>query len=166
MANSSGKFGWFLGMILGTMFGVLFAPRKGKDLRSRIKADRKKGKLGIAPLQDDFKVLGKEVAALAKDLYDSDTVKQLVEMGRKRVHEMSDDWVEDVHDFHAKKIVPFRKEMMEQVEKMKGQVKDGKKTVHKANKELNNLSGKLKKSAKIGKKAVKEIGKTMKKKAS
>lgn len=166
MADRSGKYGWFLGMILGTMFGVLFAPQKGKDLRSKIKADRKKGKLGIAPLKDDFKILGKEVADLAKDLYESDAVKDLVEMGRKKMHHMSDDWVSDIHDFHKSRIMPFQKEMMEHIENMKKSVTTGKKTAQKATGEWKDLQGKLKKSAKIGKKAMKDITGTLKKKGS
>lgn len=156
MSNRSGKLGWFLGLVFGALFGVLFAPGKGKDLRNRMKAERKKGKLGIAPLQNDFKSLGKEVAAIAKDLYESDTVQSLVETGRKRLHEMSDDWVEDVHDFHTKRIVPFTEEVLG----------EGKKTMRKADAEWKDLKGKVKTSVKIGKKAAKDITGTIKKKRS
>lgn len=164
MGDRSGKFGWFLGMVIGTMLGVLFAPRKGKELRAKIRADRKKGKLGIAPLKDDFKVLGREMAAIAKDLYDSDTIQNLVETGRKKMHEMSDDWVDDVHDFHAKRIVPFQKEILQHVGTAKNSIKKGQATVKSASREWKGLKGKLKASAKIGRKAAKAISKTMKKK--
>lgn len=84
MANS-GKFGWFLGLVFGTLFGVLFAPRKGKDLRDRIKAERKKGNLGFAPLQSDMKDLGGAVADLARDIYSSEMVQSVVQPLRQEI---------------------------------------------------------------------------------
>lgn len=159
MGNRSGRFGWFLGVLIGAVFGVLFAPRKGKELRDRIKADRKKGKLGIAPLSDDFRSLGQEMAGLAKDIYHSDVVQDVVEVGRKKLNELSGDFVEDVHDFHKKKIEPLRKNFEEKV-------REGKETFKKANRELKDLRGKMKQSSKISKKAVKDISHTFKKRDS
>lgn len=124
-----GKLGWFLGLIFGALFGVLFAPRKGKELRGKIKADRKKGNLGIAPLQDDLKNIGQEIADIAKDFYDSETVQDVVEKGRKKFKSLSDELVGEVADFHYSKIKPLREEVKEKVRKAKASVKIGKKAI-------------------------------------
>lgn len=144
-----GRLGWFFGLIFGTLFGVLFAPRKGAELRSKIKSERKRGKLGFAPLQDDMKRLGQEIADIARELYSSKAVQELVVTGRKRLKELSDDFVEDVSDFHITRIRPIENAAREKARLVRGELKRGKK--------------KLNTSAKIGKKAVKEIKKEWKK---
>lgn len=100
-----GRLGWFLGLVFGTVFGVLFAPRKGKDLRQKMKADRKAGRLGIAPLHDDIKALGLELAEIAKDIYYSEQVSGIVEKGREKVKDISQDLVSEITDFHKTRIM-------------------------------------------------------------
>lgn len=124
-----GKFGWVLGMVLGTVFGVLFAPQSGKNLRSRIKSDRKKGKLGFAPLQDDIKKLGLELAEIAKDLYESGSVQEVIEKGRKKMKELSHDFVDEVGDFHYSRIKPLQREVKEKVSFVKREIRRGKQKV-------------------------------------
>ena len=154
-----GKIGWFLGLVFGTLFGVLFAPSKGKDLRKRIKQDRSKGRLGVAPLQDDLKQLGQELAGLAKELYSSEIVQEIVVKGRKQLKSLSDDLVEDVSDFHVTRIKPLQVEL-------EGHISKGKRTLKKANKEWGDVKQKVQESANIGKRAIKRIKSTFKKKPS
>lgn len=152
-----GKFGWFLGLVFGTLFGVLFAPRKGKELRQRMKADRKKGKLGIAPLHDDLKFLGHEIASIAKDIYQSEPVQDIVEKGRRQVKELSNDFVGEVADFHKTRIAPLTHTAKSKSHEMQQNIKHAK---H----DWNDLKKKVKASAKVGKRAAKEIKSIMKKK--
>ncbi|MBI2638021.1 YtxH domain-containing protein [Candidatus Peregrinibacteria bacterium] len=159
-----GKFGWFLGLIFGTLFGVLFAPRKGKELRAKIKDDRKKGRLGIAPLQDDLKHLGQQLASLARQFYESDTVQDIVVAGRKKVKSLSKDFVGEVHDFHYNRIHPLQDEVKAKVHFIKGKMEGGKRAINKAHRKLNEFAKKAKTSARIGKRAAKEIKHVMKKK--
>lgn len=149
MAGSN-KFGWFLGLVFGALVGVLFAPRKGKDLREKIKSDRKKGALGFAPLQDDFKTIGLEIADIAIDIYNSDAVSNLVETGRRNFKNISDDFVGEVADFHKTRIRP----LTDSGEEMSGGAK----------KAFRSYKAKAKKSVKISKKAVGEIKKTFRNK--
>lgn len=147
-----GKLGWFLGLIFGTIFGVLFAPRKGKDLRARMKAERKRGKgLGLAPLQDDMKHLGQEIAEIFRDLYDSEAVRDVVVKGRKKIKELSDDLVGEVADFHTTRIAPIERK--------------GEKTFKKAKKQFHSLKGKVKSSTRIGKRAFNQVKRVFKKKS-
>lgn len=152
-----GKFGWLLGLISGALFGVLFAPRRGKELRGKIKADRKAGGLGIAPLQDDLKDIGQEIAGIAKDFYESETVQDVVEKGRKKLKDFSKDVVGDVADFHYSKIKPLQSEIKHKVHFAKGEIK-------KAKSEAKDLKKRVKASVKIGQRAVKEIKGEFKKK--
>lgn len=146
-----GRLGWLLGLIFGTIFGVLFAPRKGKDLRAHIKAERKRGKgLGLAPLQQDMKSLGAEIADMVRDLYDSKAVQDVVVKGRKKIKALSNDLVGEVVDFHTTRIAPVEKKGERMVRKAKGRLK--------------NLKRKVKSSAAIGKKAVKEVKNVFRKK--
>ena len=166
--GNGGKFGWFFGLIFGTIFGVLFAPRKGKELREKMKSERKKGKFGIAPLKDDMQHLGQELIALAKDFYNSETVSDIVEKGRKKVKELSGDFVGEVADFHRTRIKPLQEEFSDKIKFVKGefdaQFMKGEKTVKNANKQAGELKKKIKKSVSIGKRAVKEIKRTIKNK--
>lgn len=146
-----GKFGWFLGLIFGTLFGVLFAPRKGKDLWQRMKTDRKKsGGLGLAPLQQDMKHLGQEIADIFRDLYDSQAVRDVVVRGRKKIKELSNDLVGDVVDFHTTRIAPIER---------KGEL-----SLKKAKSRFQSLKKKVKSSAAIGKRAVREVKRVLRKK--
>lgn len=146
-----GRLGWLLGLIFGTLFGVLFAPRKGKDLRAHMKTERKRGKgLGLAPLQQDMKHLGQEIADIVKDLYDSEAVRDVVVKGRKKIKKLSDDLVGEVVDFHTTRIAPVERKGERMARKAKGRFK--------------NLKRKVKSSANIGKKAVKDLKRVFKKK--
>lgn len=127
-----GKLGWFLGLVFGTVFGVLFAPRKGKELRGKIKENRKKGGLGFAPLQDDFKRLGGEIAQIAKEFYQSDTVQDVVEKGRKEFKKISKDMIGEVADFHYSRIKPLQSEFSDKV-------KLGRRKAKRAVKEIKNV---------------------------
>lgn len=139
-----GKLGWFLGLIFGTLFGVLFAPRKGKDLRQRMKVSRKRGGLGLAPLQDDMKYLGQEIVDIVRDLYDSEAVRDVVTKGRKKIKELSDDLVGEVADFHTTRIAPLERKAKSQFQSMKGKVKS---------------------STRIGKRALRQVKRAFKKKS-
>lgn len=103
-----GKIGWFFGLLFGAIFGVLFAPRKGKELRDKIKAERKRGKFGIAPLHDDMRQLGRDIAQMAKEIYQSEAVSGVIEKGRKQFKSIANDLVGSEVDFHKAKIEPIK----------------------------------------------------------
>lgn len=154
-----GRIGWFLGLVFGTLFGVLFAPRKGKDLRAKIKADRRKGKFGISPLKDDMRLLGEELAEIAREIYQSTPVQDIVEMGRRSMKNISNDLVDEVHDFHVTRIAPLQHEA-------RARARDGKKALGRAKKGYKSLKKKVNESAEIGKRAFGEVKRVFKKKSA
>ena len=88
--------GLWLGLIAGTALGILFAPKKGKELREEIKRERDEGGYGLDSIKDGFLDMGREVVDSARNVYESeevqeglsrakDTAMEMAEEGKKRV---------------------------------------------------------------------------------
>jgi gas vesicle protein len=101
--------GLLFGILAGTALGILFAPKKGKDLREQIKQERDEGGTGAGALKEGFVGMGKDMAGTAKDVYESDSVqenlskakvkaKEYAEMGKEKMDKVAKDAVK-----HAKK---------------------------------------------------------------
>ena len=75
------KLGLVLGLLAGTAVGVLFAPRKGKELRQKIRNEIKEGGFGQKTLSHDIKVMGEDIAGTAKEVYESEKVKEGIKSG-------------------------------------------------------------------------------------
>jgi len=86
MARKKG--GLLFGIIMGTLMGVLFAPGKGKELRSRIVKEIDDGGLGTKALGNDFKMMGRDIADTAQDVYEDPRVQGGVKKGRKSIKQM------------------------------------------------------------------------------
>jgi gas vesicle protein len=72
--------GLITGLVAGASLGVLFAPKKGKDLRKDIKNERKKGGSGLKTIQKTATELGENIKDSAVETYEdvanSDVVKK------------------------------------------------------------------------------------------
>lgn len=77
--------GLLFGVIVGTLLGVLFAPRKGKEIRKQLKDEVSKGGLGMHTLKKNFKEMGQDVANTAEEAYYSPEVQTAVQKGKKQV---------------------------------------------------------------------------------
>jgi len=83
MSNKRG--GLLFGVIMGTLVGVLFAPKKGKDLRNQLKQEVAKGGVGTETLKKNFAEMGQDMAATAEEVYNLPEVQKQVGKGKKQV---------------------------------------------------------------------------------
>lgn len=102
--------GLLFGIIAGTVLGILFAPKKGKELREQIRKEREEGGLGVDALKEGFVGMGKDMAGTAKGVYESEAVQEnlskakikaqeYAEMGKEKMGQAAKDAVK-----HAKKM--------------------------------------------------------------
>ncbi|MFC1811005.1 YtxH domain-containing protein [Patescibacteria group bacterium] len=72
------KTGLFLGLLAGTALGILFAPKKGKVMRDKIKKELDEGGYGLEAVKEGFVGMGKEVVDTAKEAYETDEVQEQI----------------------------------------------------------------------------------------
>jgi gas vesicle protein len=77
-----------LGAILGALFGLAFAPKKGSELRKEIKSELEKGGHGEKTAQKAARAIGQDVADTAKEVYNDPAVQKHLEKGKKEAHKM------------------------------------------------------------------------------
>ena len=86
---------------MGTILGVLFAPRKGKEMREKLKAEVKKGGYGAETLKESFIGIGKEVGAAAEGIYEQPVVKKHINKSKKKLYKFVDDAEKKLTDMHS-----------------------------------------------------------------
>ncbi|MBT3865382.1 YtxH domain-containing protein [Candidatus Peregrinibacteria bacterium] len=137
--------GLFTGVVLGGIAGILFAPKKGKELRKNIKKDLDDGNYGLNVLKGAFVSMGKDVGNFTSEVAKHEDVKEYLEKGKKSAKDVQDRatlWLEANYGITR-----------EDVEEVKSQLKDkSKKAKTKAKKTI-------KKAEKVAKKAVKKARK-------
>jgi gas vesicle protein len=112
----SGKF--LIGAILGALFGVAFAPKKGSELRKDFQDELKKGGMGEKTAQKAATEMGKDIAGTAQEVYQDPQVQKqlakgkkeaqkLVDQAREKIQESSEEWVKMARE----KIVEGKKQL-------------------------------------------------------
>ena len=69
------KISTLLAVAFGAAFGMLFAPKKGSELRKELKTELEKGGDGTEVLKKTATHLGKDVQATAKEIYNEPVIK-------------------------------------------------------------------------------------------
>lgn len=68
--------GLLFGVLMGTLLGILFAPKKGKQLRDTFFKELQKGGIGVKTLSSNFKGLGREIIKAVQDTQTKPTKDQ------------------------------------------------------------------------------------------
>jgi len=71
--------GLFFGIITGTLLGILFAPKKGKELRNAIKKERSMGGHGLDAVKNGFIGMGGEIKDTAEEVYENPEFQEHVD---------------------------------------------------------------------------------------
>jgi len=174
---------YLIGLASGLTFGMLFAPKKGKELRKALSIKgNKSGADGLRLLGDAFMDAGQEAWVEFKKLSEHEQVEAMLDMSKEKMSEYLDkcegdgydiaevaqEKLEDLGSFVTKKISDFKK-LSNEVEKKttKKAKKVVKKTKKKAKKTIKKVTTKAKKvttkKAKTVKKAVGKKAKAVKK---
>ena len=75
------------GVLAGTAIGVLFAPKKGGDMRQKIKDELDEGGTGLSEIKDTIFTMGGEIGSECKDLWNEIMEEEDVQNGKKTVEE-------------------------------------------------------------------------------
>jgi gas vesicle protein len=96
MSNKKG--GLLFGVIVGTILGVLFAPKKGKDLRGKLKKEFESGGLGTETLKENFTAMGEDIAQTAQKIYEKPEVQKNVKKGKEYLKEVGNSAKEQLEE--------------------------------------------------------------------
>lgn len=105
--SRNGKF--LFGAIIGALFGLAFAPKKGSELRKELHDEIKTGGHGEKTLQNNAKIIGEDVATTAKDVIEDPEVQKHIERvkeegakvlktAKKNIEATGEEWMEVARD--------------------------------------------------------------------
>lgn len=83
MAKKAGKIALGLGLLTGTIAGLLFAPEEGKKIRQKISKGDAKG------LLTDLQKMGDDMLGLAKKMAQEPSVRELIENAKDKASEVT-----------------------------------------------------------------------------
>lgn len=73
------------GVLAGVGLGVLFSPKKGKDIREDIKGEVDEGGTGLSAIKDTIVDMGKEIGGTAKECYEEITESEEYQEGKEKL---------------------------------------------------------------------------------
>lgn len=108
-----GKISLLLGLLGGTVLGVLFAPHRGKDVRDKIKKERSEGGSGLKTLKGEFTKMGEEIEDWWNDIMESPAVQSRLEDGKEKFMEFAEEAQEELE--HLSENVKSKAEQLKEM---------------------------------------------------
>lgn len=150
--GSKGGLSLIFGAIVGTITALLFAPGKGKELRSKMKNEFKKSGPGVKSLGDDLKKMWGDMKGSFDEFVKDEEVQDVIKKGKKVLEKAKEKGNEIVTD--------ISNEMKDNVKDLKPKAK---KAIKKASAKVNEIKEDIKKMNQPVK-AEKSVKKVVKKK--
>jgi gas vesicle protein len=94
MAGKKG--GLIFGVMIGTLMGILFAPRKGKEWMSKVVKEIDEGGLGTKTIGNNFKKMGQDIAETALNVYDNPRLKRGLKKNTKSVKQFYGKFIKSI----------------------------------------------------------------------
>ena len=114
--------GLLTGIAVGGLVGMLFAPKKGSELRDSIKQDIDGGNYGLNAFKDAFIGMGKDAGDFASQVAKHDDVKEYLVKGKKAKQDVQDRatlWLEANYGITETDIKKAKKEVAKKTKKAK-----------------------------------------------
>lgn len=70
------------GLVAGTAVGILFAPKKGAETRSKIKSEIKHGGTGLGAVKETLEGVGKDLTGTCNECMEDKRVKKYTKMAK------------------------------------------------------------------------------------
>lgn len=86
--SRNGKF--IFGALVGALFGLAFAPKKGSDLRKELQTEIEKGGRGEKTLQKNATIMGEDISTTAQEVYQAPVVQEQIKKGKKEVAKLAE----------------------------------------------------------------------------
>lgn len=108
------------GLLAGTALGILFAPKKGKDIRQDLKSEIDQGGTGMSTVKDTVVEMGKEIHGTCKDCYTEINKDKGFQEGKKKLGEYAGKAKKEVEKIVKENVSPkTRKKANETFQKAK-----------------------------------------------
>ncbi len=114
------------GLALGSLVGLLFAPKKGSEFRKDLKKDFKEGNYGVNAFKDTFMEMGKDMSNFTSDVSKHEEVQEYLVKGKKAakdVQKRASLWLEANYGITDEDLDMARKQLSKKAGKVKSKAK-------------------------------------------
>lgn len=122
-----GKISLLLGAAVGALFGILFAPTKGKELRDKIKSERASGGTGLNTIKSSAKKMHQDIAGEFNKLKKNKKINEFANQAKEKFSDLTGIDENEISDFSAvagEKLGSLKAKAKELTDKAKKQVQD------------------------------------------
>ncbi|MFA4891348.1 MAG: hypothetical protein WC604_03275 [Candidatus Gracilibacteria bacterium] len=110
------------GLALGGLIGMLFAPKKGSELRESIKKDIDDGNYGLNAFKDAFTGMGKDMGGFVSNVAQHEEVKEYLLKGKRAAQDVQDRavlWLEANYGITETDLKKAKKQVEKKTQKAK-----------------------------------------------